>query len=108
VAGDHLGCAVDALEDVGDGATSAPVAYALAIGGPGGNVSGHNDAGGFKTANDDGNSTSVVNQDTTEVPGAAEAGDRFGTALAVVVGKQEQAILVGVPDDVRTASGWST
>ena len=40
VAGDHLGYAVDALEDVGDGATSAPVAYALAIGGPGGNVSG--------------------------------------------------------------------
>ena len=84
-AGDRLGYAVDALEDVGDGGTSAPVAYALAVGVPGGNVSGHDDAGwvGFMTANDGGNSSSVVSQDTSDVPGAAEAGDRFGASVSI-------------------------
>ena len=84
-AGDRLGYAVDALEDVGDGGTSAPVAYALAVGVPGGTVSGHDDAGwvGFMTANDGGNSFSTVSQDTPGVAGAAEAGDRFGAAVSI-------------------------
>ena len=56
-AGDQFGYAVDALEDVGQGGTPAPDAYALAIGAPGYDVGGHNDAGwvGFLAANDGGN-----------------------------------------------------
>ena len=44
-AGDQFGFAVDALEDVGQGGTPGPDAYALAIGVPGGNVDGVDDAG---------------------------------------------------------------
>ena len=56
-AGDQFGYAVDALEDVGQGGTPAPDAFALAIGAPGYDVSGHNDAGlvGFLAALDGGN-----------------------------------------------------
>jgi len=84
-AGDQLGYAVDALEDVGDGPTQAPLAYALAIGVPGGNVSGRDDAGwvAFRTANDGGNSPLVVTQDTTGIPGDAEEDDRFGSSVSI-------------------------
>jgi hypothetical protein len=44
-------------------------------------------------------------QNSPGIPGAAEAGDRFGASLAVVVGKLEQAIIVGVPDDVGRSTG---
>ena len=39
-AGDQFGYAVDALEDVGQGGTPAPDAYAVAIGVPGGDIGG--------------------------------------------------------------------
>ena len=52
---------MDALEDVGQGGTPAPDAYALAIGAPGYDVGGHNDAGwvGFLAALDGGNVASL-------------------------------------------------
>lgn len=85
VAGDQFGFAVDALEDVGQGSTGGEYAYALAIGAPGTNVSGLNDAGwvGFEVAYDGENEPVEVTQDTPGVPGAAEAGDRFGAAVSL-------------------------
>lgn len=44
-------------------------------------------------------------QDSSGVPGTAEAGDGFGSSLAVVTGPTENALLVGVPDDVVNPSG---
>ena len=44
-------------------------------------------------------------QSTAGVPGAAEAGDRFGNSLAIVTGGSEQALIVGVPDDVGNSTG---
>jgi hypothetical protein len=38
-------------------------------------------------------------------PGAEEPGDRFGATLAVVAGAAERVLVVGVPDDVRNATG---
>lgn len=85
VAGDQLGFAVDALEDVPQGGTPEPDAYVVAIGAPGWDVSGRNDAGwvGFLNANDGGNVKSEVTEDSPGIPGVAEAGDRFGTAVSV-------------------------
>ncbi len=85
VAGDQFGYAVDALEDVGQGGTGAPDAYALGIGAPGTNVGAADDAGwaGFLVAYDGGNVPVEVTQDTPAIPGAAEAGDRFGASLSV-------------------------
>ncbi len=85
VAADQFGFAVDALEDVGQGGTSDEWAYALAIGAPGTNVAGQNDAGwvGFEVAYDGENEPVEVTQDTPGVPGAAEAGDRFGAAVSL-------------------------
>ncbi len=76
---------MDALEDVGQGGTPAPDAYALAIGAPGYDVGGHNDAGwvGFLAAIDGGNVAISATQDTPGIPGAAEAGDRFGAAISI-------------------------
>ena len=84
-AGDRFGSAVDALEDVGQGGTPAPDAFALAIGVPGGDVDGVPDAGwvGVLHALDGGNVASTVSQNTTGVPGSAEAGDRFGAAVSI-------------------------
>ena len=44
-------------------------------------------------------------QSTAGVPGAAEAGDRFGSSVAIVTGGSEQALIVGVPDDVGNSTG---
>ena len=84
-AGDQFGYAVDALEDVGQGGTPAPDAYAVAIGVPGGNIGGHNDAGwvGVLHAFDGGNVETAISQNSTGVPGSAEAGDRFGSAVSI-------------------------
>ncbi|HZA72414.1 MAG TPA: VCBS repeat-containing protein [Propionibacteriaceae bacterium] len=84
-AGDQLGYAVDALEDVGQGGTAAPFAYAVAIGVPGGNIGGRNDAGwvGVLHAYDGGNVGNAISQNSTGVPGGAEAGDRFGAAVSI-------------------------
>ena len=84
-AGDQLGYAVDALEDVGQGGTPAPDAYAVAIGVPGGNIGGQNDAGwvGVVHAYDGENVETAISQNSTGVPGSAEAGDRFGAAVSI-------------------------
>ena len=85
VAGDQFGYAVDALEDVGQGGTPADDAYAVAIGAPGTNVGGDNDAGwvGFLVALDGGNVVMKADQDTPGIPGAAEPGDRFGASVSL-------------------------
>jgi hypothetical protein len=44
-------------------------------------------------------------QNSPGVPGAADAGDRFGATLAYVSGVAERALIVGVPDDVDNGSG---
>ncbi len=84
VAGDQFGYAVDAVEDLGQGGTPAPDAYALAIGVPGANVAGHNDAGALavEAAVDGGNQAFWITQDTAGIPGGAEVGDRFGAAVS--------------------------
>lgn len=84
-AGDQFGYAVDALEDVGQGGTPAPSAYALAIGAPGWDVGSQRDAGwvGFKVAYDGGNEQLEVTQNSPGIPGAAESGDRFGAAVSL-------------------------
>jgi Domain of unknown function (DUF1929)/FG-GAP repeat len=76
-AGDQLGYAVDASNELG---SDLPM---VAVGVPGGNVSSQNDAGwvGFLTAGLD--DPRAVDQDSAGIPGAAEAGDRFGEALTL-------------------------
>ena len=83
-AGDQFGYAIDVVEDVGQGGTPAPDAYALAIGVPGANVGGHNDAGALAVAVafDGGNVNYWLTQDTPNLPGEAETGDRFGAAVS--------------------------
>ncbi len=83
-AGDQFGYSLDAVEDLGQGGTPAPDAYALAIGVPGADVGGHNDAGAVavKAAYDGGNEEYWLTQDTPGIPGAAENGDRFGAAVS--------------------------
>ncbi len=85
VAGDQFGFAVDALEDVGQGGTPAPDAYAVAVGVPGGNIGGQNDSGwvGVLHAFDGENVETAISQNSTGVPGVAEAGDRFGAAVSI-------------------------
>ena len=85
VAGDHFGYAVDALEDVGQGGAPEPDAFAVAVGVPGGDVDGKNDAGwaGFLVATDGGNVSMTADQDTPGVAGDAEAGDAFGTSVSL-------------------------
>jgi hypothetical protein len=82
--GDQFGHVVDVVEDVGQGGTPTPDAYALAIGVPGADVGGHNDAGAVaaKAAYDGGSETFWITQDTPGIPGGAETGDRFGAAVS--------------------------
>jgi Galactose oxidase-like, Early set domain/FG-GAP repeat len=76
-AGDQLGYAVDASNELG---SDLPM---VAVGVPGGNVSSQNDAGwvGFFTSGLD--DPRAVDQDSAGIPGAAEANDRFGEALTL-------------------------
>jgi hypothetical protein len=76
-AGDQLGYATDATNELG---ADLPM---VAVGVPGGNVSGQNDAGwvGFFTAGL--NDPRAVDQESAGIPGAAEAGDRFGDAITL-------------------------
>jgi len=76
-AGDQLGFAIDASNKLG---ADLPM---VAVGVPGGNVSGQNDAGwvGFLTAGL--NDPRAVDQESAGIPGAAEAGDRFGEAITL-------------------------
>ena len=105
-AGDQFGFALDALEDVGQGGTPAPDAFALAIGVPGGNIGGLNDSGwvGMLHALDGGNVATGISQNSTGVPGSAEAGDRFGAAVSInqLLGGSGSSVIdlvVGVPNE---------
>ncbi|MBP2418969.1 hypothetical protein ACFFOM_18355 [Microlunatus capsulatus] len=102
-AGDRLGSAVDALEDVGQGGTPAPDAFALAVGAPGWDVGGAADAGwaGFVVANDGGTMAMGVTQASPGIAGAAEAGDRFGSSVALgqLVGDGTVDAVVGSPGE---------
>nr|WP_294694893.1 VCBS repeat-containing protein [uncultured Friedmanniella sp.] len=103
-AGDRLGWAVDALEDVGQGGTPAPDAYAVAVGAPGRDVGGAADAGwaGFLVAYDGGNEALAVTQDSPGIPGIAETGDRFGAAVTLNYLAGESGTVdavVGVPNE---------
>ncbi len=84
-AGDLFGYAVDTQEDWIDGATGAPNAYVLAVGAPGSRVNGRDAAGwvGVEAPVDGDNTSFSIDQDTADVAGRAEAGDRFGAAVAV-------------------------
>ena len=57
----------------------------MAIGVPGGNIGGHNNSGwvGVLHAFDGGNVATAISQNSTGVPGSAEAGDRFGAAVSI-------------------------
>jgi hypothetical protein len=113
-AGDQFGYAVDALEDVGQGGTPAPDAFAIAIGVPGFNVGGKNDAGLVAVSNavDGGSEEVSVTQDSDGIPGTAEAGDRFGAAVSfnyLTGGADTADLVVGVPnEDVGSASDAGT
>lgn len=83
--GDQLGYAVDLMDDVTQGGTPDPDSYALAVGAPGFDVAGRNDAGwvGVFAATDGGAIAMTATQDTPGIPGGAEAGDRFGSSVAL-------------------------
>jgi hypothetical protein len=91
-AGDQLGYAIDATNELG---SDLPM---VAVGVPGGNVSGLNDAGwvGFFTAGL--NDPRAVDQNSAGIPGAAEAADRFGEALTL-------GLLAGTSNRVDAAVG---
>lgn len=82
--GDQFGFSVDILEDVGQGGTPAPDAYAMAIGVPYRDAPGANDTGAvaLRTAYDGGSVSAWIDQETDGVPGGSESGDRFGSAVA--------------------------
>lgn len=102
VAGDQFGYAVDLLEDVGQGGTPAPDAYAMAIGVPYRDSSGLADSGALATrsAVDGGSTYKWIDQNTLTVPGASEVGDRFGSSVALgdLDGNDIDA-MVGVPGE---------
>lgn len=98
------------LEDVGQGGTGAPSAYALAIGAPGWDIGSQRDAGwvGFQVAYDGVNVELEVTQDSPGIPGAAESGDRFGAAVSLgyLLGDRGTVdAAVGVPgEDIGSAT----
>lgn len=109
-AGDQLGAAVDAAEQVGNDDTQAPDAYALAVGVPGYDVGGRRDAGlvAYEAPDpQEGQVDGSFTQNSHGVPGKAERGDRFGSVVAVVYpagGEDELGVLVGSPqEDVGSA-----
>jgi hypothetical protein len=83
-AGDQFGYAVDVVEDLGQGGTPAPDAYALAIGVPGAEVNGKDKAGALavRAAYDGGSVTHWITQASPGIPGGPETGDRFGAAVS--------------------------
>jgi hypothetical protein len=91
-AGDQLGYAVDATNELG---ADSPM---VAVGVPGGNVSGQNDAGwaGFFTAGL--SDPRAVDENSPGVPGTPEAADRFGEAVAL-------GLLAGTSSRVDTVVG---
>jgi hypothetical protein len=110
-AGDQLGAAVDAQEQVGSDSTEGPEAYALAIGVPGYDVGGHRDAGLVAYEAPDVEegpiSDAWFTQNSRGVPGKAERGDRFGSVVALAYpagGENAVGLFVGAPqEDVGSA-----
>jgi Domain of unknown function (DUF1929)/FG-GAP repeat len=95
-AGDQLGYAVDATNELG---ADSPM---VAVGVPGGNVSGQNDAGwaGFLTASL--SDPRAVDENSPGIPGTPGAADRFGEAvtLGLLAGTSSRVdAVVGVPSD---------
>jgi hypothetical protein len=93
-AGDQLGYAIDTTNELG---ADLPM---VAVGVPGGNVSSQNDAGwaGFFTAGL--SDVRAVDANSPGIPGAPEAGDRFGEtiALGLLAGTSNRVdAVVGVP-----------
>ena len=105
-AGDQLGFAIDASNELG---ADLPM---VAVGVPGGNVSGQNDAGwvGFFTAGL--NDPRAVDQESGGIPGAAEASDRFGESitLGLLAGTSTRVdAAVGTPgEDLGSGTGAIT
>jgi hypothetical protein len=83
--GDHFGYAVDALEDVEQDGATAPNAFTVAIGVPGGDVGTDFDAGwvGIVSPTSSGSYFDVLTEDTLGVPGETEPNDRFGTSVSL-------------------------
>jgi Domain of unknown function (DUF1929)/FG-GAP repeat len=95
-AGDQLGYAVDATNELG---ADSPM---VAVGVPGGNVSGQNDAGwaGFFTAGL--SDPRAVDENSPGIPGTPEAADRFGEALTfgLLAGTSSRVdAVVGIPGE---------
>ncbi len=107
VAGDRFGYALDVLADLDQSGTPERGASALVIGAPGTNVSGENDAGwvGVLQRSDGGEIPTEFTQNTPGVPGGAEAGDRFGAAVAAGYlvrtesGRDTLDVVVGAPTE---------
>src|SRR4029453_4847556 len=76
-AGDQLGYVIDASNELG---ADLPM---VAVGVPGGNVSGLTDAGGAGFFPAGLNDPRVIDQNSAGIPGAAEASDRFGDAITL-------------------------
>jgi hypothetical protein len=103
-AGDQFGYAVDALVDVEQDSSTAPSAFILAVGTPGGDVGSDIDAGwvGTLTPSGSGRYVDALTQDTTGIPGSSEPGDRFGASvsLSYLLGNAVLAdIAVGSPNE---------
>jgi hypothetical protein len=83
--GDLFGYSVDALEDVEQVGATAPNAFTLAIGVPGGDVGSDFDAGwvGTVSPSSSGLHLDALTEDTAGVPGATEPNDRFGTSVSL-------------------------
>ena len=110
---DLFGYALDAVEDVGQGGTPEPDAYVLAIGVPGAEVGGIDNAGALavRAPLDGGSVAHWITQETAGVPGVAEAGDFFGWSVTCnyLVGGAEIDCAVGAPgEDVGSATDAGT
>jgi hypothetical protein len=44
-------------------------------------------------------------QSSPGIPGNAQAGELFGSSLAIVTGASERVLLIGTPDDVENSTG---
>lgn len=103
-AGDQFGFAVDLVEDLGQGGTPAPDAFGLAIGVPGADVGGDDNAGAvaIRAAYDGGSENYWITQDSGGIPGGAEPGDRFGAAVACFISPTPDEMLncvIGAPNE---------
>ena len=110
---DLFGYALDSVEDVGQGGTPTPDAYVLAIGVPGAEVAGFDNAGAvaLRAPLDGGSVAHWITQETPGIPGAAEAGDSYGWSVTCnyLVGGPEIDCAVGAPgEDVGSLADAGT